>query len=1136
MARSECVYCNSSTFTAEVDTSSVSYLFVSAFRCVRCKMFALGGSLISFSIMLMLIVCGTSMAKAVNDDTPIVFDFENPADDARWSLNVGDNNVVSQLQNRWCFSTADFFMGKRSLVISNEYNKSVPPTTYVNTGYDLSVVAYTEITLPRGSYDLSFAWKSLGEAGVDGVYVLWESANIKISSSLAGIKPDLVSRALKFTSHTNPLALESSWQTETVTIKSDGLPHRLAFIWINNGANAAAISACIDFIQIAKQSACTKVSNINVYSTIDANRSSVSWSGAADEYEVMCRLQADSGKPVYKGGITSHSTSIEVQDGKYGMYDFFVRGICGTDTGVWVPYRNHLIYAPGCIDFVNLTNDNVKCAYNYRPDPVEEGRGDSDWKTIDESQWRNGVVDRGYQSINSRHTVHAIREMDPRTGYMLPTIPDDEVVSVRLGNWDIGAMGERITYSVVADSLYPIILLKYAVVFQDPNHTHENQPRFLMKIKDDRGETLEFGCGDEDFRPGIDLSEDDGWHKFTPGGTTDDGLSPDIIRWKEWTTIGVRIPEHLYGKKISIMLQTYDCEEGGHFGYAYFTLSCVSASITGIVCGVQEKLELKGPNGFTYEWYDSDPMDPSTQHKVLCRDQVFPVDGAIPKTYYCKCNFVTENQSKLKNCSFVLKANTTPRFPLAACKAVRKPLNCTDNYVEFNNVSAVVDDKDVSLGGLKCDAFEWHITGDGIDTTIVDKSPRVKFPQEGGVYQVSLKAFMTEGDCEDDTTFTYIVPKLETKYTWFDTTICSKNVPFRWEGKMYRTDARDTMSHRIDGGCDSIIYLNLKVEDIVSDTVIDTICQGEVYAFHGQNYTLSGEHKVVEPPKSKTDCVSEHILLLTVIDSLAVAFGELPEVCADDSLFLLPLTVNQGNYVALNIDFDSLAESVGFTDTVVEPDSALSDSYSDINILLPGGVSPDIYNVMLRFVTEHCDTLVVPFSFEVRYPVDVLKQKWNDVIAVVDSAYNGGYQFDGFQWYKDGTPIAGFTASYMYIGADGSTFEYNPASLYSVGLRRKSENHYVRTCSFTPSQHTDLSEYVGLSVVNVGQKVEIPAVSSSIKARWWSVSGQLIAVQSISDDMPFVTAPNSPGVYIVELRSDDGVKTNVPKLIKMYVK
>lgn len=57
-------------------------------------------------------------------------------------------------------------MGDSCLIISD--NNSTPTYTADKTN---TSVAYVEFTHPAGDYDLSFAWRCVGESGKDGLYV-----------------------------------------------------------------------------------------------------------------------------------------------------------------------------------------------------------------------------------------------------------------------------------------------------------------------------------------------------------------------------------------------------------------------------------------------------------------------------------------------------------------------------------------------------------------------------------------------------------------------------------------------------------------------------------------------------------------------------------------------------------------------------------------------------------------------------------------------------------------------------------------------------------------------------------------------------------------------------------------------------
>ena len=61
---------------------------------------------------------------------------------------------------------------------------------------------------------------------------------------------------------------------------------------------------------------------------------------------------------------------------------------------------------------------------------------------------------------------------------------------------------------------------------------------------------------------------------------------------------------------------------------------------------------------------------------------------------------------------------------------------------------------------------------------------------------------------------------------------------------------------------------------------------------------------------------------------------------------------------------------------------------------------------------------------EAGYPEDIVKYKFNNVLAVYNSGYGGndGYSFKAYQWYRNYQPIEGATSSVLYLG-DGVTFE-----------------------------------------------------------------------------------------------------------------
>ena len=65
-------------------------------------------------------------------------------------------------------------------------------------------------------------------------------------------------------------------------------------------------------------------------------------------------------------------------------------------------------------------------------------------------------------------------------------VPADEIASVRLGNQNAGSQAERITYEFnVQDDL--VLLMKYAVVLENPGHGEAYDPYFGLEILKEDG-------------------------------------------------------------------------------------------------------------------------------------------------------------------------------------------------------------------------------------------------------------------------------------------------------------------------------------------------------------------------------------------------------------------------------------------------------------------------------------------------------------------------------------------------------------------------------------------------------------------------------------------------------------------------
>lgn len=168
---------------------------------------------------------------------------------------------------------------------------------------------------------------------------------------------------------------------------------------------------------------------------------------------------------------------------------------------------------------------------------------------------------------------------------------------VKVGNNGTGAQGEGISYliNVPANRSEFTLTYQYAVVFEDPNHPKEEQPRFIARVKDvETGKYIP--CASFEY---IATSTLPGFKKSKSSST---------VIYKEWTPVTINLSGY-QGKQLLLEFITGDCTLGGHFGYAYVDVNnlCGDLIIGNTYCKSSEELNVSGPSGFqTYDWYNGD--------------------------------------------------------------------------------------------------------------------------------------------------------------------------------------------------------------------------------------------------------------------------------------------------------------------------------------------------------------------------------------------------------------------------------------------------------------------------------------------------------------------------------------------------
>ncbi len=919
---------------------------------------------------------------------------------ANWVLNPGTN--ASRCEDQWIVGTATKNSGSQSLYISNNGNDP-QFGTHPNVQY-----AYRDFTIAKGGYDISFDWRCMGK-GLDAAVYAGVAPLSSVSKDMnADWQHSQIPNSISSWCKTiGALHGTTLWRNSSVHINSNGTAtYRLFFVWSTSNTDttlAMPVGGCVDNIQITSDR-CTKPSQIDAWCNCDTMV--VRWKGTSTEYCFEYRRRGGK-KWNVTTGIQRDSIILEGLD--EGLYDFRVRGVCSNDTSAYIYYNSFVLFCPErhCINYVNLTDsENVICGYGTYQNPAQS----------------IGVVDYGPDDKFSRHTVNWEPDVyDPRTCNQLPTIPDGELASVRLGNWNSGTQGEMIEFLYTADvENAAILLLKYAIVMEDPDHGESGNPRFGLEILDEYGTLISPTCGACDFVADV-KRQGSGWHVC---GKAPGASSP--ISWKEWTTIGLNLQEVgvKTGDVLRIRLTTKDCAWGAHFGYAYFTLGCAAAKITGTSCGDESSLSVSAPNGFDYAWYNK-------YGELVSKEQQLSVAASDTTTYRCHLSYKENDE-----CGFDLYASARPRFPIAEYTYKYEPSDC-QNKVRFTNRSHIMTKINNVIEhhyDEPCDEYEWNF---GNGQVSADRNPVCIFPNEGGYFDVTLTASISEGVCLDDTTITIFVPAIGDTTIVINTTICEGS--FVKFGKWYAAkEGVYSDSLKSKAGCDSVMELHLSVHPVSKiQTDSMTICYGDTLIVEGQMYKhmTSGEfHRFFT---DSYGCDSTRWCWVTVKDPI------IPVVIMKDIEIGKPYT---GEFTISGSGFNHFTYTNKGT-------TVLCNTNDTVLTKLNGGVfdfvfynDSDCYVLHSEVMTEPCRQMIF--------------QRWNDVLSVFTSDLIDGMHFKSFQWLKNGQDISGATKSY-YSEYGGLDVE----AQYEVRVVTMSDSTFV-SCPFQPQPYEEKASLPAKCIVN----------------------------------------------------------------------
>ena len=259
-----------------------------------------------------------------------------------------------------------------------------------------------------------------------------------------------------------------------------------------------------------------------------------------------------------------------------------------------------------------------------------------------------------------------------------------------------------------------------------------------------------------------------------------------------------------------------------------------------------------------------------------------------------------------------------------------------------------------------------------------------------------------------------------------------------------------------------------------------------------------------------TGCDSVITLRLTAYDRLEMALTEDSVLLCGNEVVRVPLeyVVRSGSFTDYRLLFDEHAQAAGW-----QSDSAtIAPGQTVIEVPVPEPVRPDVYKADLVCSDEHSGTDTLDVRIVVQYPSAVMAQKWNDVLALYNEEYNGGYTFSSYQWYKDGVALEGETGSYLYQPLD-------TAAHYQVLLTRADDGVTMLTCPFVPEARGVVDAYP--TVVGRGEQVTVRTFGEADVA-WWNVMGLQLSAKHVAGGLSAMQAPMESGTYLLLVKPQDG--------------
>ena len=343
--------------------------------------------------------------------------------------------------------------------------------------------------------------------------------------------------------------------------------------------------------------------------------------------------------------------------------------------------------------------------------------------------------------------------------------------------------------------------------------------------------------------------------------------------------------------------------------------------------------------------------------------------------------------------------------------------------------------------------------------------------------------------------------------------ICAGDT-LEWRGREFSEEGeyRDTLWHSMPEACDTAVLMHLHVLPTYSDTTFAEIKYGEEYLWEGEKW--SEPTMQTRRYTATNSCDSLVTLLLSVDYGLEVEQMELESGCVENEQMQLYLLLSRP-VDSVRLRFSDEAKVAGLRDSIVYFHA------KEGAIIIPHkGAHPGTFVCEIALVHNTAVLYTDTLMFTLLYPSSVMEQAWNDVVAVLTRAYNGGYDFVAFQWYENGELLEGENHSYLYkpliMGGE-----------YSA-LLTESDGTQSMTCPLIATHQEDISLYP--TIIGPHQLIRC-YVANEAQFVLYDALGRVVGRLALPAGETRLEAPGVTGVYIATLIQQEETKARVYKLI-----